>query len=237
MKLKNVFIFLIISFFSFSSFAQRQSLTEKADEAYSAKQYTIAIDLYKKAYADVKLNRQERDRILFQQAECYRYMDNKVEAIKAYQRLVKAKYYSAQPKIFLHMADFQRFRGDWDDAEYNYKEYLKLVPNDELAQRRLSSIPLAKNWIQHPTKHQIKDEKNINTEWGDWAPRFLKPGDNSEIMFTSSRSTDANAERDVWTGEYLQIYILQRNLKMENWEKQPFLLEQMLTLNIQMKGN
>ena len=213
MKLKNVFIFLIISFFSFGAFAQRQSLTEKADEAYYAKQYTIAIDLYKKAYADVKLNRQEKDRILFQQAECYRYMDNKTEAIKAYQRLVKAKYYSAQPKIFLHMADFQRFKGDWDDAEYNYKEYLKLVPNDELAQRRLSSIALAKNWIQHPTKHQIKDEKNVNTEWNDWAPRFLKPNDDNEIMFTSSRPTDAKAEKDVWTGEYLSNIFTTQKLK------------------------
>ena len=151
MRIKNFFVFLLISLSGIGVFAQKQSLTEKADEAFNAQQYTIAVDFYKDAYADVNLNRQERDRILFQQAECYRYMDDKEQAIKTYQRLVKAKYYTAQPKIFLHMADFQRFRGEWDDAEANYKEYLKLVPNDELAQRRLSSISLAKNWMQNPT--------------------------------------------------------------------------------------
>ena len=213
MKLKNLFIFLVISLFSISAIAQKQSLTEKADEAFYAKQYIVAVDLYKQAYADVKLNRQERDRILFQQAECYRYMDDKTQAIKTYQRLVKAKYYSAQPKIFLHMADFQRFGGDWDAAEYNYKEYLKLVPNDELAQRRLSSIALAKNWIENPTKHQIRNEKNVNTEWNEWSPLFLKPDDNNEIMFTSSRSTEESSEVDVWTGEYLSNIFTSQKLK------------------------
>ena len=127
MRIKSFFVFLLISISSLGAFAQKQSLTEKADEAFFAQQYTIAVDLYKNAYADISLNRQERDRILFQQAECYRYMDDKDQAIKTYQRLVKARYYITQPKIFLHMADFQRFKGEWDEAEANYKEYLKLV--------------------------------------------------------------------------------------------------------------
>ncbi len=211
MKFKNVFIVLTLICLSFGAFAQKQSLTEKADEAFFAKQYTIAADLYKEAYADVKLNRQERDRILFQQAECYRYMDDKVQAIKTYQRLVKARYYKTQPKIFLHMADFQRFRGEWDDAEYNYKEYLKLVPNDELAKRRLSSIALAKEWMQHPTKHQIKNEKDINTEWNEWAPKFVSADNYDEIIFTSSRLLDEYSEKDAWTGEFLSnIYTAQK---------------------------
>lgn len=211
MRLKNFFVFLLISLSGIGVFAQKQSLTEKADEAFNAQQYTIAVDFYKDAYADVNLNRQERDRILFQQAECYRYMDDKEQAIKTYQRLVKAKYYTAQPKIFLHMADFQRFRGEWDDAEANYKEYLKLVPNDELAQRRLSSISLAKNWMQNPTKHQIKNERNVNTEWNEWFPKFIKPENNEELMFTSSRSSGEVASIDVWTGEYLSnIYTTQK---------------------------
>src|SRR5574344_287650 len=213
MKFKNVFIVLTLICLSFGAFAQKQSLTEKADEAFFAKQYTIAADLYKEAYADVKLNRQERDRILFQQAECYRYMDDKVQAIKTYQRLVKAQYYKTQPKIFLHMADFQRFRGEWDDAEYNYKEYLKLIPNDELAKRRLESRPLAKKWMANPTHHDIKEEKALNTEWNDWSPQFMSSDNTDQLMFTSSRSLDKNSVRDVWTGEYLSNIFTTQKLK------------------------
>lgn len=213
MRIRNFFVFLLISISSLGTFAQKQSLTEKADEAFFARQYTVAVDLYKSAYADVNLNRQERDRILFQQAECYRYMDDKDQAIKTYKRLVKARYYVTQPKIFLYMADFQRFKGEWDNAEENYKEYLKLVPNDELAKRRLSSIALAKNWMQNPTKHQIKNERNVNTEWNEWFPKFVKSDNTDQIMFTSSRSAGDEAMMDVWTGEYLSSIFTTQKLK------------------------
>ena len=162
MKLKGL-IFLLLVAVGSSVFAQKRSLTELADEAFEAKQYVTAIDLYKKAYTKVKANRQEKNRIMFRQAECYRLMDDKKQAIKTYQRLVKAKYYTEQPKIFLYMADFQKFNSEWDAAEYNYKEYLKLVPDDALAKRRLESIALAKKWIENPTRHQIKKE-NLATK-------------------------------------------------------------------------
>lgn len=202
MKPRHFIIFLLVGL-SVSGYAQRRSLTELADEAFESKQYTTAVDLYKKAYTKVKGNRQEKNRIMFQQAECYRFMDDKKQAIKTYQRLVKAKYYTVQPKIFLHMADFQKFYSDWDAAEYNYKEYLKLVPDDALAQRRLQSIALAKKWIDNPTRHQIKEQKDVNTEWNEWAPRFIGFDQWEELTFTSSRPAGEDKdERDVWTGEY-----------------------------------
>ena len=108
MKLKGL-IFLLLMAISATTFAQKRSLTELADEAFESKQYVTAIDLYKKAYTKVKGNRQEKNRIMFQQAECYRLMDDKTLAIKTYQRLVKAKYYTVQPKIFLYMADLIMF--------------------------------------------------------------------------------------------------------------------------------
>jgi peptidoglycan-associated lipoprotein len=212
MNIKRIVFFLVIGL-SFSCFAQKQSLTEKADEAFTNKQYTIAVDLYAKAYAKVKANRQEKDRILFQQAECYRYMDNKEKAIKTYQRLVKAKYYQTQPKIYLYMADFQRFLSDWDNAEMNYKEYLKLVPKDQLAKIRLESIPLAKKWMASPTHHDIKEEKNLNTEWNDWKPIFDDNKECNSITFSSSRPNDESKDKDAWTGEYFSDIYASSKLK------------------------
>ncbi len=229
MKLKGL-VFLILVAVSTSVFAQKRSLTELADEAFEAKQYITAVDLYKKAYTKVKGNRQEKNRIMFQQAECYRLMDDKKQAIKTYQRLVKAKYYTEQPKIFLYMADFQKFNSDWDAAENNYKEYLKLVPDDALAQRRLQSIALAKKWIDNPTRHQIREEKNVNTEWNEWAPRFLGQDEEVVLTFTSSRSGDDTGERDVWTGEYFSdIYTANKGANRELSEPEFFEMEEVNT--------
>ncbi len=229
MKLKGL-ILLVLMLVSAGAFAQKRSLTELADEAFESKQYVTAVDLYKKAYTKVKGNRQEKNRIMFQQAECYRLMDDKKLAVKTYQRLVKAKYYNEQPKIFLYMADIQKFNSEWDAAEYNYKEYLKLVPEDALAQRRLQSIALAKKWIDNPTRHQVKEEKNVNTEWNEWAPRFLGQNEQSTITFTSSRPNEEKAERDVWTGEYFSdIYTTAKGSNRELAEPEIFNIEQVNT--------
>ncbi|MBQ7985203.1 MAG: OmpA family protein [Bacteroidales bacterium] len=212
MNIKKI-IFILLVAFSFNAFAQQNSLTKKADEAFNNQQYTYAIELYDKAYSKIKANRQEKNRILWQKAECYRYLEDKERAIKTYQRLVKAKYYQVQPKLYLYMADFQRNLADWDNAEYNYKEYLKLVPDDMLAKRRLESIEFAKKSMANPTKHDIRNEKNLNTEWNDWKPSWDDAQQSNAITFTSSRSNEESKDKDAWTGEYFSDIYAASKLK------------------------
>lgn len=205
-------IFAVLVAMSFNIFAQSNSLTKKADEAFNSQQYITALELYDKAYSKVKKNRQEKNRILWQKSECYRYLDDKERAIKTYQRLVKAQYYQVQPKLYLYMADFQRYLMDWDNAEYNYKEYLKLVPNDPLAQTRLESIAFAKKAMENPGKYDIRNEKNLNTEWNDWKPTWDEKGC-TNITFSSSRKNDESKDKDAWTGEYFSDIYTASKLK------------------------
>ncbi|MBR1626203.1 MAG: OmpA family protein [Bacteroidales bacterium] len=211
MNIRKV-IFIVLTAMSFGVFAQTNSLTKKADEAFNAQQYIAAVELYDKAYSKVKNNRQEKNRILWQKSECYRFLDDKERAIKTYQRLVKAKYYQVQPKLYLYMADFQRYLTDWDNAEYNYKEYLKLVPDDPLAKRRLESIEFAKKSMANPNKYDIRNEKNLNTEWNDWKPSWNEEGCNS-ITFSSSRNNEESKDKDAWTGEYFSDIYTATKLK------------------------
>lgn len=212
MNIKRI-VFLLMVTMTLSVMAQKNSYTKKADEAFNNKQYVTAVDLYDKAYSKVKSNRQEKNRILFQKTECYRYLDDKERAIKGYQRLVKAKYYQVQPKIYLYLANFQRYLSDWDQAEYNYREYLKLVPNDPLATSQLESIAYAKNMMKNPTKHEIKNEKNLNSEYNDWEPSWNDKQDCKEITFTSSRNSSESKEKDAWTGEYFSNIYSSTKLK------------------------
>ncbi len=53
--------------------AQRRNPAKNADLAFGRKQYIEAADRYKKAYRKVRRNKkEERNRISFQMAECYR---------------------------------------------------------------------------------------------------------------------------------------------------------------------
>ncbi|MGP1515559.1 MAG: OmpA family protein [Bacteroidales bacterium] len=211
MSTKKVILVMLITM-SFSSIAQTNSLTKKADEAFNSQQYITAAELYDKAYSKIKNNRQEKNRILWQKSECYRFLDDKERAIKTYQRLVKAKYYQVQPKIYLYMADCQRYLTDWDNAEYNYKEYLKLVPEDLLARRRLGSIDFAKKSMLNPGKYEIINQKDINTEWNDWKPTWDENGCSS-ITFSSSRNNEQSRDKDAWTGEYFSDIYTASKLK------------------------
>lgn len=212
MKIKGIVFFLMV-LVTMGCFAQKDSYTKKADEAFNNQQYMKAVSLYDKAYSKVKANRQEKNRILFQKTECYRLLDDKERAIKGYSRLVKAKYYQVQPKIYLHLADMQRYLADWDNAEYNYKEYLKLNPDDSLAKVRLESIDYAKKMMANPQKYEIKNEKNLNTEWNDWKPTWDNDKECKDISFSSSRSNDQSKDKDAWTGEYFSNIYTASKLK------------------------
>ena len=86
MNIKRILVILLIVL-SVNAFAQKNSLTQKADAAFNSQQYLTAVELYDKAYSKVKANRQEKNRILFQKAECYRLLDDKERAIKTFSTL------------------------------------------------------------------------------------------------------------------------------------------------------
>ena len=68
LALASVFVF------SGSTFAQKNFLKD-ADKAFKSKEYFTAIELYKKAYAGVS-KKEEKAKIIFQTAECYRLIND-----------------------------------------------------------------------------------------------------------------------------------------------------------------
>jgi len=83
--------------------------------------------LYKKAYVKTK-DKALKAEIIFKQAECYRLSGNTKRAESYYKRAIKAKY--PDVLIYLTYADMLRLDGDYSAANEQYKEYLKLNPND-----------------------------------------------------------------------------------------------------------
>lgn len=201
-KRLSCFFVLLLIITGMTGFAQKRSLTNIADEAFEAKQYVLAAEKYKDAYSKVDANRAEKNRILFRLSECYRFMNHPKKAVDVYDRLIKARYYKTEPQIFFYKGEFERFLGDFEEAEYSYKEYLKLVPNDEMTLSRLSAMKKAEEWMANPTKHVITNMKSLNTEYDEWMPKFTDPSNPSKMIFTSSREGVTTETKDVWTGEY-----------------------------------
>ena len=81
------FIFIAALFLTTSLFAQRNFI-EAADRDFEDMKYAVAVDKYKKAYSKTK-DRDEKNRIRFQMAECYRMMNNAKRAEVYYKSLYR----------------------------------------------------------------------------------------------------------------------------------------------------
>ena len=164
----------------------QNSIAAQADQQFKNKQYTLALESYQKAYDRVSGNRAEKNRLYFQIGECYRLMYNYPKAEHTYRRLIQAGYYTVEPKLYFYMAEMCRFNGKFDDADSYYDKYLELVPGDKLGTSRKKSLIEVTRWAADRSRHVITKLADWNTDYNDWAMRFVGD-DTNTLVFTSSR--------------------------------------------------
>src|SRR5690606_29257543 len=91
-----------------------------------------------------------------------------------------------EPKVYFYNAEMYRAMGDFNPAEENYNEYLKLVPGDKIAKRGLESVKLAKSYKANRTRYTVKNESKINKPEYDMTP-MIGDRKGTELYFSSSR--------------------------------------------------
>jgi len=214
---KSLFLILLV-FVSLGLWAQKESKApvrkraDAADQAFNNHMYTTALKIYRKAYRKEK-DKEEKNRITFQMAECYRLMGNLRMAEPTYRRLVFVKYEQKQPIILRHLADIQRANGKMAQAKELYAKYLELVPDDELARNRLAGVELIDDWLAHPTRHIIENEKLLNSRDDDFAAALSNSAFN-EIVFTTNRKGVNGKGKDDWTTKnFSDLFIAKKDVK------------------------
>ena len=182
----------------------------------------LALKRYQKAYSKVKKNKDERDRISFQIAECYRMMNNTKRAEVAYKRLLTSKYIASSRK-FLYYADMLKANGNYDEAIKQYKAYKETVPSDPRGESGHRILNQAKEWIENPSKYDVVLEKKINTRDDEFAPAYADKNFAS-IIFTSDRECfNRQGYRQLDRAGVLRYLFLQEKTRKENGAR-PFWL-------------
>ena len=226
MKKKN-FLLVFVLLFSVSIFAQR-NFTLMADMDFEDQKYATAVDKYKKAYSKVK-DRGEKNRIRFQMAECYRYMNNTKRAEATYKSLIRTKYYKEKPDVLLHYANMLKANQKYDDAILQFEEYIKLKPGDPRGPDGLKSCQLQKEWVDHPTNHQIANLRQVNSREDDFSPCYATDNYNA-LIFTSNREGSTGKDSDEWTGQNFTDLFFTRIDRKGEWST-PDMLESEETIN------
>ncbi len=182
--------------FSGGAFAQKNFLKD-ADKAYNNAEYFTAIELYKKAYAGVS-KKEEKAKIIFQTAECYRQINDSKNAEQWYEKAIKANYPDAKAKLYA--ADAKKANGKYDEAMIRYNDYKKEVPDDPRGEAGAKSCELAAKWKDKPTRYKVENVAQINSKQEDFSPSYIDKK-YSGLYITSTREGATGDKPDGQTGQ------------------------------------
>lgn len=192
--------------------------TKKADEYFDHKEYTVAIEAYAKAYSKEK-QREEKRRISYNVAECYRYTGQFKRAAGNY---LKAKKLGYGPEATLGYAEMLQSQGEYEDALDAYTEYKKLVPNDPRADMGINSCRQSKEWIDKGSLYSVDNAKDLNSKQSDYAISYAgKRGKEDLTLMISSMREDATGKKeDGWMGQrFSDIYVVEGQKKKGKGKK------------------
>ena len=169
---------------------------EKAYDAYDAQEYTIAIELLKKALGEVR-GREDKSAVLFKIAECYRNINDYKYAENYYLKAVKLGY--KDPVAQLYYADMLKAQGEFEEAIVAYQEFKQENPSDRRGEIGIESTKKAIEWMDSPNRYQVDIMRDINSDGYDFAPAFAgKRVEDNELIFTSTREESVGKKEDGW---------------------------------------
>lgn len=177
-----VLVFALVCL-NFSAFAQGNKQSIKAETAYNAGEYFLAVDLYKVAFNSIT-DKTDKAMLIFKMAECYRIMNVPLKAELNYKKAINNGF--TDPIAVYYLAEMQKKNSKYEDAKTNYKKYKELAPNDTKGDDGLRSCELAQKWMDNPSGYIVENMKFFNSKQDDYAPAIAN-ADNGTVYFTSSR--------------------------------------------------
>ena len=211
----TIITFSLIILTSFRAEAQSKK-AQAADEDFLNLRYSLAIPKYKKAYSRTKSNKNEKNRISYQMAECYRLTNEMKRAEAFYKRLERAKYDRTEPLVLFYLAETLCASAKYDEALEYYKLYAERVPEDPRGKVGLESCKLAIEWEKNPTNFEISTIKKLNSREDDFSPAYSENTANA-IIFTSSRDGSKGKKKDDWTGKNFTDLFYSKQDKKGEW--------------------
>ncbi len=174
--------------------AQSQ-LIQKGDRHFEEMAYIQALEYYQKANARDSLGQETKLKI----AECYRLLNDPVNAEKWYAKVVNTDI--ALPQHRLYYAEALNSNGKHAQAKLWYDRYLQEQGQERRAQNRIEGIENPEEFYKNETFLTI-EEAPFNSGQSDFSPAFYSDG----LVFSSAR--DGKGEFPWDNSGYLDLYFL-----------------------------
>jgi peptidoglycan-associated lipoprotein len=203
-RIKSTFsLILLVSCIALTASAQK-AFIKAGDNAFKSKEYYNAIDIYKKALSQ-NPKKEDKARLIFQIAECYRMTGDVKHEEEEYAKAIKANYDDAT--AILHLADAQMMQAKYDDALASYQSYAQKVPSDPRGANGVKSAQLAQQLKNSPTRYVVTNMAQLNSKFEDFSPAYSDRR-MDEIVFTSTRQGTMGDKVDDGLGQnFSDIFI------------------------------
>ncbi len=177
--------------------AQRKEKDLKANSAYEAGEYYLAIDLYKKAYNKVS-EKTKKAEIVYKIAECYRITGDSRQAVLWYKKSLQLDYQN--PALYLRYGQVSLKNKKYENSKEQYEKYVELVPDDPRGAWGIESVRIAEDWMDNPTGYIVENMRYFNSYQRDWNPAYSNE-DFIEVLFTSTREDAKGSSTHGATGQ------------------------------------
>lgn len=214
-------ILILLSSISLNSYA-KSNRARIADKAFKNHKYHKAIAAYKKAEKKLK-DPEEKNRVIFQLAECYRLVNDSRRAESQYKRAINANYQEIDSLVLLHYANILKSNEKYEEALNQYRAFKFFNTNDDRVTDGIRSCALALEWLANPSNYTITQLKEINSRSSDFASAYLGPT-YSTLVFTSTRESSIGKQTDDWTNQEFSDLFVSRVDRSGKWSS-PVLLD------------
>lgn len=206
--MKKSILLLILAISSF--YLRGQSVLDKADTAFSQKEYFTAIELYQKALNKKAAPGKEKE-IYYKIGASYSSILKYTEARTWIEKALENGF--NEPRVFLAYGDVLMMSGDYSLARNAFLEYKKLS-SDASVDRKIASCDFAIKGIKGDIAYEVKNLQAINTPFSEFGLSVVK----EKMLFTSSRIDESNSRLDNFTGQgFSDIYEVSYDKSKDSW--------------------
>ena len=172
---------------------------KKGDIAYNLGEYSDAAGHYKKAYSRyAPKEREQRGKVAYKMADCYRRFGFTSRALGAYKNAERYKY--TDTLTYFYEGEMMRLMGDYKGAEKAYTLFLEKYPDYEPALQALQACKDAPELKKKGSAYTVTLEKIFNASRSDYSPAYMGT-DAEQLYFTSTRPQATGDELSGITGQ------------------------------------
>lgn len=216
MKKNILFLLSLLGMLTISidAFSQRDR-SAKADAAFKAGEYAVAVDLYRAAYNTIN-DKNGKAEVLYKIAECYRLTNDPVKAELWYSKAINRGI--TEPLAYYYMAEAKKMNMKYEEAKEDYRKYKELSTDESRANDGIKSCDMAMKWMDNPSGYQVENMKFFNSKENDFAPAYAN-SDYGTVFFTSSRDGSTGTTIHGATGQNFSDIFIARMDRKGTWSE------------------